>query len=83
MIDEAMVQARKRVAAMRAEGAQMREQLLTGASIQQVAGFDLSLYEDKVEKITKIQATVRGHLERKKLKGLKTPRRTTVCCIAC
>ena len=52
---------------MKSEGEQMRQQLLAGATILEVGAVDLSKYEDELNKITKIQATVRGHLERKRL----------------
>eukprot|EP00892_Ulva_mutabilis_P003413 jgi/Ulvmu1/1443/UM011_0173.1 len=62
------LQARKRVAAMRADGAAMREQLNAGATIHDVGGIDLTKFEQHhMDKITKIQAGVRGHLARKQL----------------
>lgn len=52
---------------MKAEGAQMRQQLLAGATILEVGAIDLTKYDGELDKITKIQATMRGHLERKRL----------------
>ena len=52
---------------MKSEGEQMRQQLLAGATILEVGAVDLQKYEGDLDKITKIQATVRGHLERKRL----------------
>lgn len=51
---------------MKSEGEQMRKQLLAGATILEVGAIDLSKYAGELDKITKIQATVRGHLERKR-----------------
>lgn len=62
------LQARKRVAAMKADGAAMREQLQAGADIHTVGGIDLrDLEQTHIDKITKIQANVRGHLARKRM----------------
>lgn len=52
---------------MKSEGEQMRKQLLAGATIIEVGTVDLSQYENDLDKITTIQATMRGHLERKRL----------------
>lgn len=60
------MQARKRVAAMKADGAAMRELLQAGVDIHTVGGIDLrALEQAHLDKITKIQANVRGHLARK------------------
>jgi hypothetical protein len=60
---------------MKSEGEQMRKKLLAGATILEVATLDLRKYEGQTDKIVTIQATMRGHLERKRLQH----RKATVC----
>lgn len=52
----------------------MRAQLLAGATIHTVGGIDLTeLEQTHLDKITKIQAGVRGHLARKHLGAPRPP----------
>lgn len=56
------VQARKKVAAMKVEGARLRQRLEEGGTIRPLDAFT----QEDVGKITTLQANFRGHLARKR-----------------